>query len=209
MSSYWGATTGMALHLNQQETEAFFGEYLRKTCKPNATDNDVAAFNEMLEDICHELTFVSSKNRMETMDKLPALKAVTESLDSDVYSDMYDEIAAQIEEVSKQNVFSIEPYDDDPYSGGYMQLTTKHTHKMHNNRTNNDIEYEEYDDREIEDGILIYTQKSVLPQSILTGNSYKSLEEIFDEFKYRLRDYLPEDFDWKAHIGFFQCAVYA
>lgn len=35
------------------------------------------------------------------------------------------------------------------------------------------------------------------------------MDEIIDEFKEKLEDYLPKDFNWEAHIGFIQYAIYA
>lgn len=55
---------------------------------------------------------------------------------------------------------------------------------------------------------IFFTDKSTLPQEIFKG-TYHSMDEIIDEFKEKLEDYLPEDFNWKAHIGFIQYAIYA
>lgn len=55
---------------------------------------------------------------------------------------------------------------------------------------------------------IFFTDKSTLPQEIFKG-TYSSMDEIIDEFKEKLEDYLPEDFNWKTHIGFIQYAIYA
>lgn len=55
---------------------------------------------------------------------------------------------------------------------------------------------------------IFFTDKSTLPQKIFKG-TYHSMDEIIDEFKEKLKDYLPKDFNWKAHIGFIQYAIYA
>lgn len=55
---------------------------------------------------------------------------------------------------------------------------------------------------------IFFTDKSTLPQKIFKG-TYHSMDEIIDEFKEKLEDYLPKDFNWKAHIGFIQYAIYA
>lgn len=44
---------------------------------------------------------------------------------------------------------------------------------------------------------------------ILSGRSYKTLDELVQDYKDTIGEYLPEDFDWESHIGFFQCAAYA
>lgn len=55
---------------------------------------------------------------------------------------------------------------------------------------------------------IFFTDKSTLPQEIFKG-TYHSMDEIIGEFKEKLEDYLPEDFNWKTHIGFIQYAIYA
>ena len=63
---------------------------------------------------------------------------------------------------------------------------------------------------DVEDGsYIIYTDKSTRPQDLLGNDGYKSTEEIIKEFKEKLAAYVPDDFDWEAHIGFFQCASFA
>lgn len=39
--------------------------------------------------------------------------------------------------------------------------------------------------------------------------TYQSIEEIVQEFRSKLEDFLPETFDWNSHIGWFQCAMHA
>lgn len=56
--------------------------------------------------------------------------------------------------------------------------------------------------------VFFFTDKSTLLQEIFKG-SYHSMDEIIDEFKEKLEDYLPKDFNWEAHIGFIQYAIYA
>ena len=50
---------------------------------------------------------------------------------------------------------------------------------------------------------------STRPQDLLGDDGYKSTEEIIKEFKEKLAAYVPDDFDWESHIGFFQCASFA
>lgn len=38
--------------------------------------------------------------------------------------------------------------------------------------------------------------------------AYESEEDVIMEFRKRLGGYLPEDFDYGAHIGYFHCCVY-
>lgn len=62
----------------------------------------------------------------------------------------------------------------------------------------------------VKDGsYIIYTDKSTRPQDLLRADGYKSTEEIVKEFKEKLAAYIPDDFDWESHIGFFQYAAFA
>ena len=63
---------------------------------------------------------------------------------------------------------------------------------------------------DVKDGsYIIYTDRSTRPQDLLGDEGYKSTEEIVKEFKEKLAAYVPDDFDWESHIGFFQCATFA
>ena len=37
---------------------------------------------------------------------------------------------------------------------------------------------------------------------------YDDIEAVEEEFRLKLGNFLPEDFDYKAHIGYFQCVIY-
>lgn len=39
--------------------------------------------------------------------------------------------------------------------------------------------------------------------------AYKDIDEVISEFKTKIGRYLPGDFDWKSHIGNFQCCTCA
>lgn len=60
-----------------------------------------------------------------------------------------------------------------------------------------------------ENSIIIYTEKSTLPQAFLQNESYHSVDEIIEEFKTKLGVYLPENFDYQSHIGYVKLALYA
>lgn len=194
---YWGACTGMVLHLNDEETMKFFETYLKQTYKPEATEEQIEMFANTVSEWGEEMIFISSKNRKNTMLALPELKDIFE----EDFPMISKELQEKINKMPENTVFSICEYSEDTFSGGLLYKTTKH--------------YDEFCKRnvycvnDVNDGILIYTNKSTLPQSILTGESYQSLDEIFEEYKAKLADYLPADFDWADHIGFFQCASYA
>ena len=56
---------------------------------------------------------------------------------------------------------------------------------------------------------VIYTDKSTRPQDLFAKDGYKTIDEIVEEFKEKLAAYVPDDFDWESHVGFFQCAELA
>lgn len=63
---------------------------------------------------------------------------------------------------------------------------------------------------DVNDGsYVIYTDKSTRPQDLFAKDGYKTIDEIVEEFKEKLAAYVPDDFDWESHIGFFQCAAFA
>lgn len=187
MSSYWSAITGLALHLNNKETESFFHEYLGKTYDPNHDKN--INIPEMLGKMgTNELAFISSETRKEAM---KTLKTFEDCSDSNKI--------AKFAETSRNSIFFIDNYLSDEYEGALFYTLKPNTKP--------EYIHDRYVITELDDGILIFG-KSVLPQDILTGESYKSIEDIYEYFRKRLADYLPNDFDYESHIGFFQAAIY-
>lgn len=188
MSSYWSATTGLALHLGEKEADAFFNEYLGKTYDPNHDKNiDISGIlSEMGTD---EVAFIASNVRKQAM---KTLKTIYDCMDS--------EKILKLSKSIEHPVFYIDTYLSEEYSGALF-----YTLKLNTNPDSKP--YEKYVTTELDDGILIFG-KSVLPQDMLSDASYKSIDEIYEYFHNKLSDYLPSDFDYESHIGFFQAAVY-
>lgn len=201
MSSYWGTVSGIALHLDKKEGDAFLEQYLKETYKPDTTAEDVKELMTVLNEIDEEFIFVSSKNRKETMAAIPELQTFMNDMEN------YDVTTLSIIEEKQLKLpypatFAITCYsEDDMYSGGFFTKFTKHYSE--------EFKQEIYDTVSIDDGYLIYSARSALPQAILNGESYRSTDEIIAEYKGYMEDYLPKNFDWASHIGFFECALYA
>lgn len=56
--------------------------------------------------------------------------------------------------------------------------------------------------------ILVYARRNLSSRNVLTGNFYSSKEELAEEFKEDLSEYLPADFDWLGNIGDLDYASY-
>lgn len=56
---------------------------------------------------------------------------------------------------------------------------------------------------------VVFADKQMDGFDAFLKKPYASYEELRQEFKNKLERYLPEDFDWDAHIGNFRYACYA
>lgn len=57
----------------------------------------------------------------------------------------------------------------------------------------------------------IFADKDITSGTIFLGPEYRynTYDELLTEFKNKMKDYLPDDFDWNIHIGDFSYAAYA
>lgn len=185
MSSYWSAISGTVLLLSSTETDDFLQSYLSKTYTPDATFDDVKNMLERISEQGYDESYLlKSKSRKEAIKTLPTLDS-TFNLDLETIRKV------------KGSIFTIDEYDEDEYSGGMFYPISKLNNKE---QTYTNVE---------NNSVLIYSSKSTNPLNILSNKSYKSLDELIQDYKDTVGDYLPDDFDWDSHIGFFQCAVYA
>lgn len=60
------------------------------------------------------------------------------------------------------------------------------------------------DSRELDGSLII----SLYYQPSLFGRSYSTLSDTVEEMKTALADYLPEDFPYDKHIGYFDCVYF-
>lgn len=58
------------------------------------------------------------------------------------------------------------------------------------------------------DVYIISANKAIDGMDCFVERAYKSYEEFVGEFKNKLAQCLPEDFDWDSHIGIFSYACY-
>lgn len=68
------------------------------------------------------------------------------------------------------------------------------------NEDNSDLKYFEGDEK---DAILPFFAKH---QPDVYKTAYSSVDEVVAEFRELLGKYMPENFDWKIHIGYFSIA---
>ena len=129
--------------------------------------------------------------------KVPDAYTAVEELDTrTLIRSMYKKADPSSIEENDEKHFQISLYEDDMSGGIFYPFEC-------DERCGEDDCFELYGDYY---GIF-FTDKSTLPQEIFKG-TYSSMDEIIDEFKEKLEDYLPEDFNWKTHIGFIQYAIY-
>ncbi len=185
MSQYWAANTGIALHLSKSEAENMFQKYI-KLNYPEQTVTDL--LEEVDNQSWFEFLFLSSENRVKTKEKLPTLDAILNIDDLMTNGQL------------QKNTFNMFPVNLD-YQSGLTLFTIREIDSqiIPNLKT--------WNAKSITDGFIIYG-KSCLPQDILSGKSYQSIDDMVIDFKHHLNDYLPNDFDWKDHIGYLQMATY-
>ena len=74
-------------------------------------------------------------------------------------------------------------------------------------------EYREFVDQEIdiedEPVYFIFADKDLNSPKVFAEKPYDSYEGFKAEFKSKMGDYLPDDFDWDAHLGNFRVAAFA
>lgn len=181
MVSYWSALSGTVLVLDKKEVKDFLKKYISVNFKAGEEpdEQDMKELNDMIDE--------------NGYDEMPFFRSVCREQFTLSFPTLESCIEADFRSMEK-NIFTAMLYDEDEYSGGVMYKFDDKNGK-----------YASVDSG----GLLFFTDKSTRPQDVLTGKSYKSTGEIVEEFKDKMAAYLPEDFDWDSHIGFFQCAAYA
>ena len=181
MSGYWSAASGTALILHKEEVSDFFTRYLLETYRKNGvTDEDLDFINSTISDYGSDFHFLRSTYRQSLLEDFRSLEScVDERTAAEHTKELFDCVEYCEEECSGGVLYPFKK----PASGKFV---------------------------DVEDGsCIIYTDKSTRPQDLLGNDGYKSTEEIVKEFKEKLAAYVPDNFDWESHIGFFQCAVFA
>ncbi len=176
MSNLYIPVTGIALHLTYAEYKMFLKNYMTVN---NIVLEDIDP-NDDFAKVLHfeDAHFLVSSNISKPSSDLPKTRA---TVDTDIMD---------------RNFFRLEPIDGDDSSISLYTLEKKENPNKYEYKSNWIV-------KELVDGYLLYG-KSVLPQDILSGNSYKSIDDIIAYYKDRMSAYLPDDFNWKSHIGFLQ-----
>lgn len=181
MLEYWSATSGTALIISKEEVRDFFTRYLLETYrKDGVTDEDIDFINSTISDYGDDFYFLRSAYRQSLLEDFHSMESCVD-----------ERTAAE----HTKELFNCVEYCEEECSGGMLYPFKKPASGKF---------------MDVEDGsYIIYTDKSTRPQDLLGDDGYKSIEEIVKEFKEKLAAYVPDNFDWESHIGFFQCATFA
>ena len=181
MSEYWSATSGTVLVFPKEEAMDFFTRYLLETYrKDGVTDEDIDFISSMISDYGSDFYFLRSAYRQSLLEDFRSLESCVNEMTAAEHT---------------KELFDCVEYCEEKCSGGMLYPFKKPARGKFV-----DVKEGSY---------IIYTDKSTRPQDLLGDEGYKSTEEIVKEFKEKLAAYVPDDFDWESHIGFFQCASFA
>lgn len=188
MSSYWGACTGLALMLTEEEVNDFYKSYLSKTYYPDDAKDHIEELENLIGEYSYqEVAFIKPAYVKELMST--GLSTLEDCCDIDAQFDVNGKI------------FHMDLYNPtDMCSGGLFFPIEK------DERCGDD---DCFTLTSTKNKYLFYSSKSIMPWNILSGESYTSIDDIINEYKDKLAAYLPDDFNWKTHIGFIQYAIYA
>lgn len=187
MSSYWAGYSGAGLVLKENEFAAFLEKYKEKN--PSMAESLKEALeNEELG----EYWFLKSKHAGEAVGGL---------------QDMNDE------NIGKAMIFC--ELSDDCIDGLTFWPFYRPDGRMNVMEEKPDDEWE---DQEMhhpmwESGeckcYVIWSEKDFTSPRVFERPAYGSYGEFVQEFKDSMEAYLPEDFDWNAHLGYMSYACYA
>lgn len=193
MSSYWSAMTGTGLLLSAKEYENLMLKYLQLNFDPNADKAMINDYMETCSDITGNESPLISASCYETMKGFyPTFESFFETIEKNT-----DDPAS----ITK-NLIYFNRYNTDEYSGGIFYPIDTSDHEEFNGKK---IPYHDVED----DSEILYTKFSTLPMDLLENKHYTSMNDIVNEFKDSVGAYLPDNFDWEKHIGYFMCAAYA
>jgi len=195
MSEYWSATSGTVLVFHKEEAKDFFTRYLLETYrKDGVTDEDIDFINSTISDYEDDFYFLRSAYRQSLLEDFHSMESCVDERTATEH---------------QKELFNCVEYCEEECSGGVLYPFKKPARgKFVDVEDGSCIIYTDFVD--VEDGsYIIYTDKSTRPQDLLGADGYNSIEEIVKEFKEKLAAYVPDNFDWESHIGFFQCATFA
>lgn len=180
MSSYWAANHGTALVLSHDEMEAMLEKYIEQN--PADTNNeDIFELWEEINDDSRELIRSIYAGIIPNKHGHPARQYFTVT---DVSCDYTSGVTLQ------------------PYMVNGKPNTPGAFDNEGNFTPNPGHIYHEYDD----DVYAIWSDRQLNSTPALIDRPYGSYGELRQEFEDKLKKYLPDGFDWDAHIGVFDYA---
>lgn len=179
MSDYYAGYHGSGLKLNEEEYIAFRKKYLEVMRYYRKNITEKDDFAETFDDTASECGYIRSAAAYRYISK-------KEFQESDPFDHFY---------ITKILTDDCDGMQFDPY--------------FHNGRPNLPTsDYVAYDLRG-QNSYVAFSDFNLDDVQAFFGMPYKSYEEFVQEFKDKFQKYLPDDFDWDAHIGRFSYAAYA
>lgn len=186
MSSYWAGYHGSGLVLSQAEMDAFLKEYKKKN--PSQADS----LDEAVEDYpFEEINFICA----------PYAGTITENVQENCPSSFLGQ------------TFCFEKISDDCCEGPMFVPFFRSDGRMNRHECREDGTYEgiSMQTPDLENGALyvLFSHKDLDSVNAFFERPYASYNDFVKEFVDQLGAYLPEDFDWNAHLGNLSYACYA
>lgn len=192
MSSYWAGYSGTGLVLNRGEFTAFLSSYMEKN-PVQAQDLEKHLEGDTVEEYgLEEICFLKSVHAGEDIKDLQANE------------DKHQDKAMYFTELTDDNI-----------EGCRLWPFFRPDGRMNVREEKPDGYWEEAASRnpmlEPEEGscYVIWSERDFCSPAVFERPAYGSYEEFKQEFKDSMGAYLPEGFDWDAHLGYLSYACYA
>ncbi len=187
MSSYWAGYSGTGLVLNGKEFDKFLENY--KERNPEQVEN----LDEVIEDKgMEEVKFIKSVQAGKHFENL------------------------QEDEEHDLPVFYFTVMDNGSIDGFALWPFFRPDGRMNISEKKQDGSYEHpimrhpmWEDDKDERCYVLFSERDFTSPKVFMRPAYASYEEFKQEFILQVGGYLPEDFDWDAHLGYFSYACYA
>lgn len=199
MSSYYAAYYGSGLRLNEDEFEDFVSRYLAAN---NTTKRDIVkGYDTAVGMECDDGRDDGEESYEDEFESMVICWAVAFRWASDIGKDGGRQFY----------VTHVSPDDSDgmtfhPYRGKDGKSNVYYVDQKA--KTKNPA-FADYQSLRGETSYVFFSEKSLDGPEVFEERPYNSYEEFVQEFKDKMAAYLPEDFDWDAHIGRFSYALYA
>lgn len=188
MSSYWAGYSGTGLVLDSSELEDMLETYRDK----NPAEADI--IDDMIDEgDFNEIKFIKGIHAGEEM---PGLQ--------DDKNHDYDGKTASLYELSDDNASGVTFW---PFyrPNGTMNLNEKLADGTWNEA---DYSHPAWSDKN-NTCYICFSEKDMNSPKAFEETPYATYDAFVQEFKDKWAAYLPEDFDWNAHLGYLSYACYA